>query len=214
MPKSAYDLIHDHCKNCPSFRECYGDLDDVAREHQRSSQKRKAPREQQSDVSLKKSLVTQAVDWFLKYAPIPTEWSIKQGKLTAEQYENIVRSFTDCIHGICKDGQIEARPVTISRDLASGLAEATLRTFSYRFQVLIILSFCGYLEFKGVRKEVLEAIVKIVCGSKSISWKRLIDSALRINRLISDLASNGWSIYRATELFFLCEFSNLSLYKP
>ncbi len=70
------------------------------------------------------------------------------------------------------------------------------------FQALILLSYCEVLRKRGVLQETLDPIIQHI-GGRQCDRRRLLNSALWINGVIVALVSHGWTIYRATELFFI-----------
>jgi hypothetical protein len=86
--------------------------------------------------------------------------------------------------------------------------EVLQKSFSY-FQALLLLSYCGLLEKRGVLYETVDRITQYVSCFREMDRRRLRSQALRINLLIHELVKGGWTIYRATELFFISMFSNV-----
>lgn len=76
------------------------------------------------------------------------------------------------------------------------------------FQVLVLLSYCVFLREKGVSYETIDRIIQHIVG-REYDRRRLLNSALWINSVIVALVSHGWTIYRATKLFFIGMFSTL-----
>lgn len=155
------------------------------------------------------------VDWFQRHAPKATEWRKRQTELdlnTVEDYEKVVRVFIDhskpLPERIQRDGQ-EGNQFVGPRFL--GLPRqpnfnTRLRTLFANFQTLIYLSYCGFLWKRDVPYKSVDRIIQDITKSRERDRKRLLDSALWINTLIADLACNGWTIHRATELFFISTF--------
>lgn len=96
-----------------------------------------------------------------------------------------------------------ARRTSISR------AEADITCLLHRFQDLVLLSLCYVLEYhKLVEAQVIDQILRIChSDSESIHLMRLRRGAQWVSGTIIALAKAGWQ-HRATELFFLCEFSS------
>lgn len=92
------------------------------------------------------------------------------------------------------------------------LTNAKLQRSFATFQALILLSYCQVLRKRGVSYETVDRIMQHVAGSE-YDRRRLLESAPWINGLIVALVSSGWTIYRATELFFLGLFSKLPTYE-
>ena len=170
---------------------------------------------------VKKIQKTNAVDWFLQNAPKATEWRTRQTKLelnTVEQYEEVIRAFTNRSNVIAKreplQGDEHSRNELV--DLAEKFAlltrdsfiNAKLQKAFARFQALILLSYCKVLRKRGVPYDTVDQIIQHISERKD-DRKRLLASALWVNGVIVDLVSHGWTIYRATELFFIGVFSGL-----
>jgi len=161
------------------------------------------------------------VDWFLRNAPKATEWRRRQTELglnTVEQYEQAIRAFIHRTNIIDKreahqgDGQSEHQLVELAERLAlltrDSLANAELQRSFASFHVLILLSYCVVLREKGVPYETVDRIIQHI-AAREYDRRRLLNSAPWINSVIVALVSHGWTIYRATELFFIGMFSNL-----
>jgi len=161
------------------------------------------------------------VDWFLRNAPKATQWRKRQTELglnTVEQYEQAIRAFIHRTNIIDKrkphqgDGQSEHQLVELAKRLAlltkDSLENAELQRSFALFQVLILLSYCVVLRKKGVPYETIDRIIQHIAG-REYARRRLLNSALWINSVIVALVSHGWTIYRATELFFIGKFSTL-----
>lgn len=163
-----------------------------------------------------------AVGWFLQNAPTATEWRRRQIELeldTVEQYEQVIRAFTDRAYVTVErepyqgDGHskhelidLAERLVVLTRDPPTN---AKLQRSFASFQLLILLSYCEILRIWDIPYVMIDPIIQDVAGRES-DRRRLLNSASWINGLIVDLVSHGWSIYRATELFFIGVSSELS----
>jgi len=162
----------------------------------------------------------EAVKWFLRNAPEATEWRKRQTELelnTVEQYEQTVRAFTDRTNVIVKREpyQREEHSKHELVDLAERFAlltKASLtnakrqRSFA-TFQALILLSYCEVLRKRNVSYKTVDRIIEHIAGERD--RQRLLSSVRWINGVIVDLVSHGWTIYRATELFFIGVFFEL-----
>jgi len=156
----------------------------------------------------------EAVDWFLRNAPKATEWRKRQTELelnTVEQYEQSIRAFTDRTNVIVKREPYQRAEHSKHEliDLAERFAlltKASLtnakrqRSFA-TFQALILLSYCEVLRKKDVSYETIDRIIEHIAGERD--RRRLLSGARWVNGVIVDLVSHGWTIYRATELFFI-----------
>ena len=157
----------------------------------------------------------EAVEWFLRNTPKATEWRKRQNELkldTVERYEQAVRAFTSCInfkverepyHG---DRRPENELVDLAEKLAlltsDSLANARLQKSFATFQALILLSYCEVLRKRGIPYTTLDRIVQKIARRES-DRKRLLGSVPWIHGIIVNLANHGWTVYRATELFFI-----------
>jgi hypothetical protein len=163
----------------------------------------------------------EAADWFLRNAPKATEWRRRQIELelnTAAQYEEVIRAFTGRTNITPKrepyqgNGYSENELVNLAERFAlltrNSLANAKLQKSIATFQALILLSYCEVLRRWGVPYETLDRIIQHIADRES-NRRRLLASALWVNGVIVDLVSHGWTIYRATELFFLGAISKL-----
>lgn len=138
---------------------------------------------------------------------------------TVEQYEEVIRAFTDRTNAIVKrephqgDGHSENELVDLAERFAlltkDSLTNAKLQRSFARFQALILLSYCEVLRKTGVPYDTIDRIIQHITD-RECDRRRLLESALWINSIIDDLVSHGWTIYRATELFFIGAFSKLS----
>ncbi len=162
-----------------------------------------------------------AVDWFLRNAPTATEWRKRQTDLelnTVEQYEQAIRAFTDRTNVIVErqpyqgDKRPEHELVNLAERYAlltrDSLTNAKLQKSFATFRALILLSYCEVLRKRGVLQETLDPIIQHI-GGRQCDRRRLLDSVLWINGVIVALVSHGWTIYRATELFFIGVFFKL-----
>ena len=99
--------------------------------------------------------------------------------------------------------------VEIAKKFASftshSFMNATLQTSFARFQALILLSYCEVLSQKGIPYQTIDQIIGIGCRREH-DRRALLKSAQWINGIIVALVSHGWTIYRATELFFISAF--------
>ncbi|KAF2180286.1 hypothetical protein K469DRAFT_593095, partial [Zopfia rhizophila CBS 207.26] len=92
---------------------------------------------------------------------------------------------------------------------ASLKANALQRSFSY-FQAFLFLSYCGLLESRGISYEAVGRLTQYVSSFREVDRRRLRSQALRVNILVQELVERGWNICRATELFFLSWFPDVS----
>ena len=164
----------------------------------------------------------EAADWFLRNVPKATEWRKRQTELelnTLEQYEEVIRAFTDRSNVIVKgephqgNGNSKNELVDLAERFAlltrDSLTNAKLQRSFAKFQALILLSYCEVLRKRDVPYDTIDRIIQHIAGRER-DRRRLLDSALWINGVVVDLVSHGWTIYRATELFFIGVLSKLS----
>ncbi len=71
---------------------------------------------------------------------------------------------------------------------------------------LASISYCVVLRRKAVPYETIDGIFKHIAARES-DRKKLLSSGLWINGIINNPVSNGWTVYHATELFFIGKFS-------
>ena len=229
--RNLFDSLGQHCECCPYFGEQLQGLSG-GRPSSVPTKKRKTlhisgPQDVSSNSSqgeipkrarAKRPRKNAAADWFLENAPKATEWRKRQTELglnTAEQYEQVIRAFTDRTNVLverepCQEDEHQIidsakRFPLFTRDF---LTNAKLEKSFASFQVLILLSYCEVLRKRSVPQETLESIVQHI-SPREVDRRSLLKSALWVNGVIVALASHGWTIYRATELFFISVFSKL-----
>ena len=165
-----------------------------------------------------------AVKWFLRNAPKATEWRKRQIELdlnTVEQYEQTIRAFTDRTN-ITFKGEPYQRGNHLEHELvelAERFALLTKASFTNAkrqrsfatFQALILLSYCEVLRKRNVSYETVDRIIEHIAGERN--RRRLLSSARWINGVIVELVNHGWTIYRATELFFIGAYFRLPTYE-
>lgn len=156
----------------------------------------------------------EAVKWFLRNAPKASEWRKRQIELelnTVEQYEQIIRAFTDRTDVMVKreayrgEENLEHELVDVAKRFAlltkASLTNAKRQKSFATFQALILLSLCEVLRRRDVSYEVIDRTIGHIAGERD--RRRLLLSAQWINGVIVNLVNHGWTIYRATELFFI-----------
>ncbi|KAF2744351.1 hypothetical protein M011DRAFT_171443 [Sporormia fimetaria CBS 119925] len=156
--------------------------------------------------------ITLALRRFLGKVPIRTGWRERQARLglnTVQEYEDVVKGF--CSRAYIMEhwnepGGSGSGLIALGKHLAN-LTKASLenanllRSFAY-FQVLILLSYCEFLRQKGVSEHTIDELIQPV-RARERDRRTLLDTIPRIHRLIVDLVRRGWTLYRATELFFI-----------
>ena len=159
-----------------------------------------------------------ARDWFLRNAPKASQWRNRQINIVGEakNYEAVIQSLTERSKVDTFEEPSQGYPesesalVVIGTKLAvladSSLKNKTLqKSFSY-FQALLFLSYCGLLEKRGFAYEAVDQITQHVSCFREMDRRRLRSQARRVNQLIRELVKGGWTICRATELFFISSF--------
>ena len=172
----------------------------------------------QQPKAIEKSRKTEALDWFLRRAPKAVEWrkgQIELGLITVKQYEKVVEAFTSCPVATLKrqspqgNERSDEELVEVAKNFASltshSFTNAILQTSFARFQALILLSYCEVLSQKGIPYRTIDQIINIGCRRER-DRRALLKSAQWVNGIIVALVSHGWTIYRATELFFISAF--------
>ena len=229
VQKSLYDSLRYHCEHCHGFYQRLQDSPDSwvisvpSRSPGVTSPKWKTPPESGSQglsdpwKRLKQAKV--ALSWFIQNLQnLPKDWRKRQidlGLKTVEQYEGVVRALGNCVNINTEssrgDENSEDELVNLAERFAllmrNSLTNAKLQRSFALFQVLILLSYCEVLRtLKDVPYETIDGIIKHIAAQEN-DRKKLLKSALWINGIINDLVSNGWTMYRATELFFIGMFS-------
>lgn len=228
VQRKLFDSLLQRCEHCHDFGEQLQYLSNGrvvfvpsgrpgATSSKRKTQPGSGPQEPNSQP--KRLRAEAALSWFLRNAPKAAEWRKRQVELglkTVEQYEGVIRAFgnranikTEASQG---DGHSQNELVNVAERLAlltrDSLANANLQRSFALFQALILLSYCEVLRRKDVPYETVDGIIRHIAEKES-DRKKLLASALWINDIINKLVSNGWTIYRATELFFISMFSKL-----
>lgn len=161
-----------------------------------------------------------ARDSFLKNIPGLGQWHQRQVGIigTAAKYEAAIRALTATVDAgeESSQKQLESDNHLVREEVKLPLLtntplenEALKRPFSY-FRALVLLSYCGLLEKAGQPYEKVDQITKYVSCFREMDRRRLRSQALRINLLIDELVKGGWTIYRATELFFISTLPEIS----
>ena len=164
---------------------------------------------------VKKPRTTLAYDRFIRNTP-QGRWRERQLELglnTVEKYERVIWDFPRHAHVVCKreynkePGESDSKLIVMGKKLAiltrSSLDNVDLqRSFAY-FQVLILLSYCEFLRQKGVSDQVIDELIQTITDTRERNRKMLLDTIPWIHRLVVELVKKGWTLYRATELFFI-----------
>lgn len=207
---SLFDSMRQHCHSCQSFTLSIVDLPD-GRVATATSKQRKMHGE------TRKSRI---LDHFMSHIPIGEKWRARQRELgleTVEDYEYVVQSLacrsgvslTSTHRGLNKEVE-SPLIVVIGRKLAN-LTKAALKnlqlqkSFAY-FQFLLLLSYCEFLLKEGISNTVVDEIIKSITDVRQRDREELLKAVPWIHKLINALVSQGWTVFRATELFFLSKF--------
>lgn len=165
---------------------------------------------------VKKSRRTLAFDRFVQNAPEGNRWRARQSELglnTVEKYEDVIQGFSRRAHVVskrerCKElGESDGELIVVGKKLAlltrSSLENVDLqRSFAY-FHVLILLSYCELLRQKGVSNQVIDELIQTITQIRERDRKALLNTIPWIHQLIVELVHSGWTLQRATELFFI-----------
>lgn len=132
-------------------------------------------------------------------------------------YERVVASFTEGADIIAQERESEVDQLLGNEYVivATKFALLTRRSFTNaklqksfaKFQLLILLSYCEVLRLRGVPYSSIDPIIQLVATGRERDRKMLLEGAAWVNDLVVALVKHGWTIQRATELFFLGEDS-------
>lgn len=209
VPKTLFDHLKQHCEECPLFSK---QSEASCKQSEETSSKRRRFRASELPRKRKK----ESADWFWRHVPKTQEWRKRQNELllqNEQQYEVVIRAFTVCTNVGFKTERCKGDNESVDElvDLAekfslltkSSLSNASLQRSFANFQALIFLSYCLVLREKGIPFEVVDQKIQHITDAREVDRRRLLDGAQHINNIIVDLTNHGWSIFRATELFFL-----------
>jgi hypothetical protein len=235
--RSCLDLLWQHCSNCPDFgdqqraflREHHVEIPYAPPPDEPAPKRRKTlpdPPDAESSEPLKSSKERRkkkhrARDWFLQNAPKASQWHNRQINIVGEakNYEAVIQSLTerskvDALEEPSQENPESENDLVVIGIKLAVLADSSLKNealqkpFSY-FQALLFLSYCGLLEKRGVPYEAIDQITQHVSCFREMDRRRLRSQALRVNLLIRELVKSGWTIYRATELFFISSLPDI-----
>lgn len=140
-------------------------------------------------------------------------------------YARNVRSFITTSHTTNEDSKSQRRSaygdslLQIGSDYGMltqrslGFTEAQKQFSS--FQLLLWMSYIAFLEFRGCPSEEIESIVQSFSSFDQKRRRRLVPRARKINSVICNIVHVcGWSIARATEVFYLCRSSETLTSSP
>lgn len=208
VQSSLFHRMQQHCQSCPGFDLSFEDLPDGRVAIAKSKQLKNTTQ------NVKQS---EAFDRFISRAAVGNKWRKRQcelGLITAEHYEYVVRSLS-CRSDISFKGahreqnsEAESDLVVVVGKRLADLTKASLnnlhlqRSFAY-FQVLLLLSYCEFLLQKGISVDVVDELVQTITDLRERDRRELLKSIPWIHKLINALVRRGWTVFRATELFFL-----------
>lgn len=94
-----------------------------------------------------------------------------------------------------------------ARITQSSKAKADLACRIHIFQELVLVSLCAVLEYRRISVDIIDEIMRIcISNSQATNLQRLRRGAVWVNEVIVALEKASWQ-HRATELFFLCWFT-------
>ncbi|KAF2685219.1 hypothetical protein K458DRAFT_388112 [Lentithecium fluviatile CBS 122367] len=204
---SLHDAMLQHCQQCNGFKKKWRIVDESVQPvlhetivHEPSSHSEYATK-------------------FIDRTPTPEGWSQRQLEVVhnAKTYQIALSSlFTrDCGTGPTLESQYPTNLVAIGEQFAR-LTDSSLRrgklqkSFSY-FQALILLLYSAVLEKTGTDRRDVDTILDSVPTFGSKNKTSLRKAAWKVYEVIEKLVKAGWTMSRATELFFLNPISPSSL---
>lgn len=221
VQRSLFDHLRQHCENCHDFDGSLEDLLDgrvvlipSTRGDSTSSTQKSSPVTGPPKAKKKRLRAAEAaLRPFLQKAPKASEWRTRQIELdlkTVEQYESVIRAFGNVAdirrEASYEDANSEDELVHLAERLAlltkRSLANAELQRSFALFQALILLSYCQVLNKRHVPFHEIDRVIGHIATNEK-DRKKILSGASWINDIINKLVDNGWTIYRATELFFM-----------
>jgi hypothetical protein len=136
-------------------------------------------------------------------------WGVEQDRV--EQDSRILCSFTSkSVANSTATSQEEVRPenelvalgIELAQSTESSQTLANVQQTKSNCQLLILLSYCSFLKANGIQENDINRILQKVTTARENNRRRLLLRSTRINELICELVQSGWSLFRATELFF------------
>jgi hypothetical protein len=155
---------------------------------------------------------------FLRNVPGRDQWRQKQlelGLRTAEEYEQAIvafrlQAYAGTVRPQCgelRTSNDKASLLAVGQRLAlftkTSLEGAKLQKAFAHFHVLLLLSFCELLRHWNFSPEVVDDLLQRGLGKRERDREKLLVSVRGVHRMIVEIVRKGWSLYRATELFFL-----------
>ena len=139
------------------------------------------------------------------------------GLETAKDYERVVTALVSIHLG---EDQLDGQGPTLEEEFVSiGVALASVRedkTMNVHLQSsfkilhsLLLLSYCHVRRRRQVNPEKVDTIRRHIANQEN-DCRRIMKGALWINSVINKMVVKGWTIQRATELFFIGEFMDMT----
>lgn len=167
-------------------------------------------------------------DRFLSSIPTGNRWRQRQldlGLTSANKYEDDIRGFllsADTV-AVAKDRgvihqELESELIMLGARMAvltkSSLQNVRLRRSHAYFNVLIFLSYCKLLRQKGVSDGIVDELIQKCTNARQQDREALLRTIPWIHQLITGLVRRGWTLHRATELFFISMLGRLNYRTP
>ena len=201
VEQNLFDQSRQHCENCQNFKRKFSSVT------KHSPKKRLRIR------------IETAINWILQKASKVSDWRTRQTELdlkTVEQYESVIRAFGNVAdirrEASYENANSEHELIHLAERLAlltkKSLKNAEFQRFFALFQTLILLSYCEILKKRHVSFHEIDRIIEHLATNEK-DRKTILNDASRINEIINELIDNNWTIYRATELFFIRASSEL-----
>jgi hypothetical protein len=194
---SLHDVMLQHCRECQGFKDKWRFVNDSV-----------------EPVSHEPSSLSEYATRFLNNTPSPKRWSQRQLEVAkdAKTYQKALSCLFSSDYGTTPThiSQYSNSLVAIGKQLA-GLTASSLqnkklqKSFSY-FQALVLLLYCAVLEKSGTDRKDVDTILDSVPTFGTRNKTSLLKAAWNAYEIIERLVKVGWTMSRATELFFLSKF--------
>jgi hypothetical protein len=200
VPYNLHDVMLEHCQQCNQFKK-----------------KWKIVNNSLEPVVHKSSSHDTYVSQFLRGTPTPEDWSRKQLEIVKNS-DTYHKTLSSLFVGDSAPGSTQAQYPNNLVAIGKQFAELTVsssqsrklqRSFSY-FQAFILLLYCAVLERIGTDRREVDSILETVSTFGTKRKTTLRRSAWKAYKVIGRLVKVGWTISRATELFFLSKFVDYS----
>lgn len=175
------------------------------------------PKEPISNTSKKRKRADTNWDYFVKNSPKASNWHEKEIELVGnvEKFESLLRLIAG-ESGKLTNTAVENEPsgkdlvaigIQLAQSTMSFAEKARYETAFSRFQLLVVSSYCAFLETNNVSRDKIDGILQCLTMIQENDRRRLPKRAARIHSFICALEKGGWPINRATELFILSKGS-------